>query len=184
MTSFSCILPPCACGACVPLHCIVTALRVPWPWARLWRVQHLCVPLHGHVYTIQVSKEAGESHSLLVYADAASRAAFQEAFAQQAAAQPASSNGAFVLRLPSGGAGGGGGGGLKRGSADAEGGAGGVNGNADGGRPVKQQRTDIRDVVSPWWSRPYKEQLDDKMTTVERALRLCSERVGYPLLFR
>lgn len=126
----------------------------------------------------KVSKEAGESHSLLVYADAASRAAFQEAFAQQAAAQPASSNGAFVLRLPSGGAGGGGGGGLKRGSADAEGGAGGVNGNADGGRPVKQQRTDIRDVVSPWWSRPYKEQLDDKMTTVERALRLCSERVA------
>lgn len=69
--------------------------------------------------------------------------------------------------------------GTKRPAAAA---AGGSNEQQQDGRAAKQLKTDIREAVCPWWGRPYADQLNDKMTTVNNTLRSLSEKVSVFML--
>lgn len=54
----------------------------------------------------------------------------------------------------------------------------GPQGSAEpGARPAKQQRTDIRECVCPWWSKPYGEQLRLKGDTIAQHLRQVTHKL-------
>jgi hypothetical protein len=72
---------------------------------------------------------------------------------------------------------------LKRPAGDAAAAAGGAAAAEDGAnggarkRKAKELKSDIREVVCPWWQRPYADQLQDKMGVVNGTLRALAEKV-------
>lgn len=121
----------------------------------------------------------GEASGLVKFESAEHRSLFYSEFikAEQGGSSTGSS-GQFTVKFPGGGAPGVKSG-VKRPAGDAA--AAGDAGDDDNGgarkRKAKQLKSDIREVVCPWWERPYADQLQDKMAAVNGTLRALAEKV-------
>jgi hypothetical protein len=118
----------------------------------------------------------GETTAMVKFENAEHRKLFYNEFvkAEQGGSSTGSS-GQFQVKFPGGTSG------VKRPAGDAAAAGDTANEDAAGGarkRKAKQLKSDIREVVCPWWDRPYADQLQDKMAVVNGTLRALSEKVS------
>jgi hypothetical protein len=128
---------------------------------------------------------AGEGSGLVKFETAEQRSLFYAEFvkAEQGGSSTGSS-GQFQVKFPGGASGSTVKSGVKRPAGDAAAAAGGAAAAEDGAnggarkRKAKELKSDIREVVCPWWERPYADQLQDKMGVVNGTLRALAEKVS------
>jgi hypothetical protein len=125
----------------------------------------------------------GEGSGLVKFETAEQRSLFYAEFvkAEQGGSSTGSS-GQFQVKFPGGTSGGTVKSGVKRPAGDEAAAAGGGNEDGVNGgarkRKAKELKSDIREVVCPWWERPYADQLQDKMGVVNGTLRALTEKVS------
>jgi hypothetical protein len=124
----------------------------------------------------------GEGSGLVKFETAEHRSLFYSEFvkAEQGGSSTGSS-GQFQVKFPGGNSAVKSG--VKRPAGEEAAAAGGAEDGANGGarkRKAKELKSDIREVVCPWWERPYADQLQDKMGVVNGTLRALAEKVRMP----
>ncbi|KAF6259134.1 hypothetical protein COO60DRAFT_1626180 [Scenedesmus sp. NREL 46B-D3] len=127
-----------------------------------------------------VSKTAGECSGLVKFETAEHRSLFYTEFVKaEEGGSSTGSLGKFLVKFPGGTSGAAEKYGVKRPAGAAA--AGRDNQDNAGGarkRQAKEPKSDIREVVCPWWNRPYADQLQDKMAVVNGALRALADKVA------
>jgi hypothetical protein len=131
------------------------------------------------------SSPPGEASGLVKFETAEQRSLFYTEFLRaEHGGSSTGSSGQFMVKFPGGGSGAAAKSGVKRPAGDAAAGdaaAGGDNDDNAGGarkRKAKPLKSDIREVVCPWWDRPYADQLQDKMAVVNGTLHALTEKVS------